>query len=96
MRTVAPILSSKLTMWRSQIGFHASHSLGILTFSVVYGYLAIAHPAFLFASHFLVGFGAVVLAAYGFIAARYWFTPPLRGVAIALGCYAIGVVLAYA
>jgi hypothetical protein len=96
MRTVAPILSAKTTMWRSQTGFHASHSLGIVTLSVVYGYLAIAHPAFFFASRFLVGFGAAVLAAYAVIAQIYWFRLPLAGVALALACYGIGVVLAYA
>jgi hypothetical protein len=95
MRTVAPVLSAR-TVWQSQTGFHVSHSLGVVTLSVVYGYLAIAHPAFFFASRFLVGFGAAVLAAYAVIAQRYWFALPLAGVALALACYVIGVVLAYA
>lgn len=95
MRTVAPIISPKLTMWQGQTGFHATHSLGIITLSVVYGYLAIAHPVFFFASHFLVGFGAAVLAAYAVVAWRYFFAQPLAGIGLALACYAIGVVLAY-
>jgi hypothetical protein len=96
MRTIAPIISPKLTMMQGQTGFHATHSLGIITLSVVYGYLVLVQPAFFFASYFLVGFGAAILAAYAVIAKRYFFDVPFAGISIALALYVIGAVIAYA
>ena len=47
-------------MWRAWVGFNATHSLGLILFGALYGYLATRHSAWLFslgsclplASHF--------------------------------------------
>jgi hypothetical protein len=53
MSATAPVISRETTMWKAWIGFNASHSLGAILFGLVYGYLALAHPAFLFPIPFL-------------------------------------------
>ena len=51
-------------MWRAWVGFNASHSYGAIFFGLVYGYLALAHGALLFASPYLLGVGLLLLGGY--------------------------------
>jgi len=95
LKTVSPLLTRRTTMWRSQIGFHASHSMGAMLFGAVYGYLAIVHDSFLFQSYFLVALGALVLLSYLLLARLYWFIVPLSGIALATASYAAGLAAAY-
>jgi hypothetical protein len=80
-------------MWRAWVGFSASHSLCLIFFAALYGYLAIRHCAFLFHSWFLLALGLVVLLSYAALARFYWFTAPFRGVAFAVVLYVTGVIL---
>ena len=50
MEQVAPVLTRETTMWKTWIGFNASHSLGALLFAAVFGWPALAQPALVFAS----------------------------------------------
>jgi hypothetical protein len=59
MEEVAPVISRETTIWRAWVGFNASHSFGAILFGAVWGYLALAHEAFLFASGHFAGAGAV-------------------------------------
>lgn len=95
LKSVSPRLTRQTTMWRGQVGFHASHSLGAMLFGAVYGYLALAQGDFLFQSRFLVALGALVLLSYLLLARLYWFILPLAGIALATACYAGGLLLAY-
>jgi hypothetical protein len=52
MSEIAPVITRETTMWKAWIGFNASHSLGAILFGLVYGYLALLHPGFLFQSRF--------------------------------------------
>ncbi len=49
-------------MWRCWMGFNASHSMGLILFGLIYGYLALAHDQLLFRSPFLLLVGLVMLA----------------------------------
>jgi hypothetical protein len=91
MREVSPVISRETTMWKTWIGFNASHALGALLFGLVYGYLALAQPTFLFQSPFLLGLGLCVLSAYTALGKAYWFSVPFRGLLIALLSYVIGL-----
>lgn len=91
MQEVSPIISRETTMWKASIGFHASHSLGAILFGLVYGYLALVHPALLFGSTFLLALGAATLLGYTWLAKVYWFRIPLTGIALALVCYLAGL-----
>src|SRR6266511_3354415 len=62
MKAVSPLISTQTTMWKAAIGFHASHSIGTMLFSVVYMYLALEPTRLLFQSTFLLCVGLVYLA----------------------------------
>ena len=93
MMEVAPVISRETTMWKAWVGFNASHSYGVLLYGAVYGYLALAHPALLFQSWFLLALGVVLLAGYVFLARLYWFSTPYRGVLVASALYLAGIAL---
>jgi hypothetical protein len=96
MRSVSPFITRETTMWKAWIGFNASHGLGAILFGLVYGYMALFHPAFLFQSAFLLGVGLVLLSAYAFLGVRYWFSIPFRGILLSLVLYACALILASA
>jgi hypothetical protein len=95
MGTVSPGITRRTTMWRAWVGFNVSHSLGAMLFGLVYGYLALVHPEWLFASPFLEILGLALLAAYVLLAKLYWFSTPLAGASLALVSYLAGLVLAW-
>ncbi len=41
MKQVAPRISGETTMWKAWIGFHVSHSMGLILFGLIFGYLAV-------------------------------------------------------
>lgn len=79
------------SMWRSGIGFHASHSVGAMLFGLVWAYLALAGEGLLFRSAFLLGLGMLTLAAYLLLAKLYWFKVPFLGIGLASVLYAAGL-----
>jgi hypothetical protein len=96
MMHVSPVITTQTTMWRAWIGFNASHSFGAMLFSLVYGYLALAHDAMLGRSPFLQVVGLALLIGYVVLAKRYWFVTPLIGTTLSLACFAVGTFLAWA
>lgn len=92
MEAVSPVITRQTTMWRCWVGFNASHSVALILFGAVYGYLALAHGELLFRSVFLLSLGLVVLLGYVFLAKMYFFRTPLRGVIVATVLYAFGLV----
>lgn len=85
-----PVITRQTTVWRAAKGFNASHSLGIIAFALVYGYLALWRPIVLGGSPFLLVLGMTVLLAYLALAQRYFFRIPFRGVALACVLYGCG------
>jgi hypothetical protein len=96
MQEVAPVISRETTMWRTWIGFNASHALGALLFGAIYAYLPLVHSEFFFKSGFLVTLGLVTLAGYMLLARLYWFSVPFRGAVTAAVLYVLGLVVRYA
>jgi hypothetical protein len=96
MRVVSPVLTRETTMWKTWVGFNASHSLGAILFGLVYGYLALAHGNFLFASAFLLAVGFGMLAGLAALGYAYWFSIPFRGICLALALYVAAVAFARA
>lgn len=92
MKSVSPVITRQTTMWKAWIGFNASHSYGALLFGAVYGYLALAHSAFLFHSPFLLALGALMLAGYVVIGKLYWFSVPYRSILAAAVLYSAGLI----
>jgi hypothetical protein len=96
MSAVSPVITRQTTMWKAWVGFNASHSFGAILFGLVYGYLALLHPAFLFDSAFLLIVGLAVLGGYAFLGARYWFSVPFRAILLSLALYAFALISAVA
>lgn len=96
MREVSPVISRETTMWKTWIGFNASHALGALLFGLIYGYLALVHPAFLFQSRFLLGVGFCLLGFYLFLGKAYFFRVPFAGILVAFAAYVVSLVAGFA
>ena len=94
MKEVHPVLTRQTTMWKSWVGFNASHSQGAIFFGLMYGYLALVHGALLFESPFLQLTGLAMLAGYAILGKRYWFRVPYHCILIATAFYAAALVLA--
>jgi hypothetical protein len=92
MQETSPVITRQTTMWKAWIGFNATHSLGLILFGAVYGYLTLAHSDFLFQSAFLLSLGLVLLFGYILLARRYFFRIPLQGVLVATFFYGFALV----
>ena len=84
------VITRQTTVWRAVKGFNASHSLGLIFFGLLYGYLAWQRPEVLGGSLFLLTLGMAVLLVYLALAKRYFFRVPFQGVALACVLYAGG------
>ena len=94
MRQALPQITSQTTMWKAWIGFNASHSLGVILFGAIYGYLSLFGWTLLIHSAFLIGLGIAFFVSYLLLAKLYWFRSPLIGVALAGSLYILGIVIA--
>ena len=83
-------------MWRCWVGFNASHSMGLILFGLIFGFLALAHSQLLFRSPFLLVVGLVVLGGFVVLSKVYWFSSPFRGTSISLACYVASIALSRA
>ncbi|WP_057916534.1 LIC_13387 family protein [Lysobacter antibioticus] len=95
MKQGSLVVSAQTNVWRAWIGFNASHSLGFLLFSAVFGHLALSYPALLFGSVYLAAAGAAFLAALVVAARRYFFRAPFVVLIVALVLYLAGIVAAH-
>jgi hypothetical protein len=93
MRQISPVITNETTMWRCWIGFNATHSMALILFGLVFGFLALAHSQLLFQSPFLLVVGLATLGALAVISKVYFFGAPFRGVSISLACYIASIVL---
>jgi hypothetical protein len=93
MSEVALVISKQTIMWRCWIGFNASHSMGLMLFGLIYGYLAIAHSQILFHSPFLLVVGLGMAGGICAVSRVYLFSIPFAGTSISLACYVAGIVM---
>jgi hypothetical protein len=93
MSQSSPVITKETTMWRCWVGFNASHSMGLILFGLIFGYLALAHGQLLFRSPFLLIVGLALLMGFVVLCKIYFFSAPLTGVSISLAFYVAGIVL---
>jgi hypothetical protein len=93
MENAQLVLTKETTVWQAWIGFNASHSLGMMLFGAIYGYLALAQSRLLFRSGFLLLTGFMMLTAYAYLGKRYWFNKPFRGILLAGILYVAGMLV---
>jgi hypothetical protein len=94
MSQIAPVITKETTMWRCWVGFNASHSMGLILFGLIFGFLALAHDRLLFQSPFLLVVGLAMLGALAVLCKVYFFSAPLMGISIALACYVVSIGIA--
>jgi len=87
MSQISPVITKETTMWRCWVGFSASHSMGLILFGLVYGFLASARGQLLFHSPFLLIVGLATLGGFVVLSKVYFFSAPLLGISISLACY---------
>jgi hypothetical protein len=92
----SPVMTKETTMWRCWVGFNASHSMGLILFGLIFGYLALAHSQLLFRSPFLLVVGLATLGGLVVLCKVYFFSWPLTGVSISLACYLVSIALSRA
>jgi len=95
MQEVSPVITRETTMWKTWVGFSASHSYGLILFGAVYGYLALAHRDFLFQSVFLLSLGLILLSGYVFLAKRHFFRIPFLAVLLATFLYGLALIISW-
>ena len=83
-------------MWRCWVGFNASHSMGLILFGLVFGFLALAHDQLLSRSPFLLVVGLAMLVGFVVLSKDYFFSVPLKGVSFSLACYVASIALSRA
>ena len=93
MSQISPVITKETTMWRCWVGFNASHSMGLILFGLVFGYLAVAHGQLLFQSPFLLVVGLAMLGGFVVLGKAYFFSVPLTGLSISLACYVASIAL---
>jgi len=93
MSQVSPVITKETTMWRCWVGFNASHSMGLILFGLVFGYLALAHGQLLFRSPFLLVVGLAMLGGFVVLCKVYFFRSPLIGISISAACYVASIAL---
>lgn len=87
MSQISPVITKETTMWRCWVGFNVSHSMGLILFGLVFGFLALAHGQLLFQSPFLLVVGLAMLGGFVVLCKVYFFRVPLIGISISLVCY---------
>ena len=80
-------------MWLCWVGFNASHSMGLMLFGLVFGFLALAHGQLLFQSPFLLVVGLAMLGGFVVLCKVYFFSVPLTGISISLAGYVASIAL---
>jgi hypothetical protein len=96
MSQSSPVITKETTMWRAWVGFNATHSMGLILFGLIFGFLALAHGELLFRSLFLLAVGLAMLAGLVVLCKFYFFSAPLTGVSISLACYLASIALSRA
>jgi hypothetical protein len=93
MTQISPVITKETTMWRCWVGFNASHSMGLILFGLVFGYLAATQGQLLFHSPFLLVVGLAMLGGLVVLSKTYFFSAPFAGVTISLACYIVSIAL---
>ena len=93
MSQIAPVITNETTMWHCWVGFNASHSMGLILFGLIFGFLALAHSQLLFQSPFLLVVGLAMLGGLAVLCKVYWFSAPFTSLSISLACYVASIAL---
>ena len=87
MEKTNPVLTRRTTMWNAWIGFNASHSSGAMFIGGINLIMAVSYFDIYGQSPGLQLLNILTAFFYLFLARRYWFNIPFRGVLLATICF---------
>jgi hypothetical protein len=93
MSQISPVITRETTMWKAWVGVNATHSMALMLFGLIYGYLALAHGELLFKSPFLLLVGLAMVGGFVILAKVYFFSIPFWSTCVALACYLGSIVV---
>jgi hypothetical protein len=93
MKETHPRLTKDTTLWKTWIGFNASHSAGAIFFGVVNLILAIQYYEILTDSSSLLFLDIAFVLFFLFLAKLYWFKIPFIGILLALICFVCAILI---
>lgn len=96
MEASSTILTDKLTMWKSWVGFNATHSSGAMFTGVVNFYLAYRYFNLLQTDIFFPIITLLMMGFYVWVAWKYWFKTVLILLSVSLLLFVIAAILMYA
>lgn len=94
MKSSTIAIHPSTNMWRGWLGFNYSHSVGAMTFGLIYLILASTDFTVITGNPMLLWLPVVVSGLFVVMAWRYWFFIPLTGISMGFACFAAGVVFA--
>jgi hypothetical protein len=92
MKASYPVLTKETTMWKAWTGFNASHSAGAIYIGAVNLFLAIRYFPVIQDPSFVL-LNLVTVLFYLWLAKRYWFSIPFKGLLISAGCFITAAVI---
>lgn len=94
MKATSMVITRETTVWKARIGFNTTHSMSLMLFGLVFGYLAVARPDVLSGSVFLQAVGLPTLVAFLVLARVYFFSIPFAGISLATLLFVAGLLMA--
>lgn len=96
MRDSFPVITKETTMWRCWLGFNATHSMCLMLFGLIYGFLVVFHGDLFFSSPYLLAVGLLVVLGFFLLSKAYFFRIPLIATGVSLACYVASAIVALA
>jgi len=90
INATSPNISTQTTLWAGGVGFHFSHSLGLIIFGVLYFSLVQEAPFLIYESLVFSYALFVIPSIYLFLSLRYWFVVPSIGFVVSGLGYVMG------
>lgn len=88
-------LHPEINLWRAWMGFNLSHSLGLVLFGGAFLYVGVLAPEAYASSVLLEALAVGVAAIYLLLSVKFFFSRPVAGSAIGLGCFVVAAGLAW-
>ena len=92
MKNTCPVLTKQTTMWRAWIGFNASHSAGAIYIGLINLLLATRYVSVL-QDPLVIVLNISTVLFYLWLARKYWFSIPFKGILIAACCFIAAAVV---
>jgi hypothetical protein len=87
------VVTNQTSIWNGMVGFHMSHSLGLIVFGFFYISLVLENPAYLQDSVVLNMALIFIPTIYILLAQKYWFSIPRNGFILSLSLFITSIVL---